>query len=187
MLAWRCWLLMFPHFQNSFNMATWQGHIALQMAARNGKPDVYQHLYCQKRLLCIFQLFQKLDSTKFIFRTFHSEPWMKISSCVTDVRREILLVCTTVLSWHVLNTTMPHGTVWEARRLKMGTIWFSSDCEHNLTCTQSITGNIIRIQSTLWSGKWGYTFSSANHTWKFTHDTITRSQVSRSLFVLKRG
>lgn len=27
-------------------------------------------------------------------------------------------------------------TVREARRLKMGTIWFSSDCEHNLTRTQ---------------------------------------------------
>lgn len=74
-------------------VATWQAHIALQMVARNGKPMQFVFLTLKKDfLVCNFQLFQKLDSTKFIFRTFHFEPWMKMSSCVTDVWREGFLV-----------------------------------------------------------------------------------------------
>lgn len=60
---------------------------------------------------------------------------MKMSSCVTDVRRERFLICSSFLApSKYLDAS--RQTVREARRLKMGTIWFSSDCEHNLTRRQ---------------------------------------------------
>lgn len=96
--------------------------------------------YSQRLFLCIFQLFQQLDSTKFIFRTFH--PWMKTTSCVTDVRKEggreggSLGLRNSPFLAPSQRIDASQQTVREARRLKMGTIWFSSDCEHNLTRTQ---------------------------------------------------
>lgn len=95
MLTWRCSSCSTSVFSapwpcSVWCTAMWRARIALQMVMCYRKPDVYQGgfslQYSQRLFLCIFQRFQQLDSTKFIFRTFH--PWMKTTSCVTDVRRE---------------------------------------------------------------------------------------------------
>lgn len=95
-----------------FNMM-WQAHIVLQMRS---------HLFffflllltCIKAVFLlypsVFPTFSKNWRVLGLFSTlFHQEPWMKMSSQVTDVRREGLSVCTTVLPWHCFNTSMPHN------------------------------------------------------------------------------
>lgn len=67
-----------------------------------------------------------------------------------------------------------------ARYFKMGTVWFSCDCEHKLTCAQSMsirTGNITWIQSTLSSDKRGATASHRQITLGNLH--TTQSHVCR--------
>lgn len=60
---------------------------------------------------------------------------MKMFSGVTDVRREGgFSVCATVHSWRCLDTSMSHNKQSEEPGVfVMGTIWFSCDCEQNLT------------------------------------------------------
>lgn len=135
MLAWKRWYLLAVQYDvwqrdKPISLYRWV-HI---MGCVSRRVVLYSIL-SKTTFLCIFQIFQKLDSTKFISPTFHQEPWMKMSSCVTDVRRERFLICSSFLApSKYLDAS--RQTVREARRLKMGTIWFSSDCEHNLTRTQ---------------------------------------------------
>lgn len=146
------------------------------MVARNGKPMQFVFLTLKKDfLVCNFQLFQKLDSTKFIFRTFHFEPWMKMSSCVTDVWREGFLVLRN--SPFLAPSSYADGLRSQASQDGNNLV-----CEHNFSRTQRVSGDIrpapVKRQMRL------RLLISKSH---FTHDTITRSQASRSLVFLTRG
>lgn len=168
--------------------ATWQAYIALQMVARNGKPDVYRGAFSSTLskdfFLCIVQLFLKTGQYQMYF------PHFPLGALDEDV-----FLCNRCEEGGILGlhnspflapsryTDASQRTDWEARRLEMGTIWFSSDCEHNLTRTQ----RVLQATSFASSRPCEVTNEATPSHQQITHDTIIHTFLSRSLSFLKWG
>lgn len=111
---------------------------------------------------------------------------MNMSPCVTDERREgIFVFHDNPFLASSSHTSGSQQTVGEVRHLKMGTIWFSSYWEQNLTRTQRLpeatSSQPCQVRNEA-------TPSHQQITSRNSHkNTITHSQVSRSLFFLKSG
>lgn len=186
---------MFPHFPKLHVSPHHEDFVVQHDVRRRDKPiSLYRWLrisqmciealfllYSQKTILWIFQLFQKTGQYQIYY------PHFPLGALDEDV-----FLCNRCEEGGILGlhnspflapsqyTDASQRTDREARRLKMGSIWFSSDCEHNLTRAQ----RALQATSFASSRPCEVTNEATSSHQQITHDTIihTFTFLARSAF-----